>query len=181
MFIRKLTSSIVLLLVYVDDIAFSSNDLASINELTRTLRTQFDMKDLGDSKSFLGIEVMRSQRGLEPSATQVYLGVPFTRYAILGGDIVIGDERVAERYHELMSQLNVPFSLEKSLVSSVGALEFAKRFFVRGVTKNLSPVSCRMLRSLVSSISLVSVMRAIMSTDLPLSYRLREAGYRVYT
>ena len=114
-------------------------------------------------------------------AAQVYPGVPFTRYAILGDDIVIGDERVAERYHELMSQLNVPFSLEKSLVSSVSALEFAKRFFVRGVTKNLSPVSCRMLRSLVSSISLVSVMRAIMSTDLPLSYCLWEAGYRVTT
>ena len=45
-------------------------------------------------------------------AAQVYLGVPFTRYTILGDDIVIGDERVAERYHELMSQLNVPFSLE---------------------------------------------------------------------
>ena len=69
MFIRRSTSGIVLLLVYVDDIAFSSNDLASINELKRTLRTQFDMKDLGDSKSFLGIEVMRSQRGLEPSAS----------------------------------------------------------------------------------------------------------------
>lgn len=69
MFIRRSTSGIVLLLIYVDDIAFSSNDLASINELKRTLRTLFDMKDLGDSKSFLGIEVMRSQRGLEPSAS----------------------------------------------------------------------------------------------------------------
>ena len=49
MFIRRSTSGIVLLLVYVEDIAFSCNDLASINELTRTLRTQFDMKDLGDS------------------------------------------------------------------------------------------------------------------------------------
>lgn len=111
-------------------------------------------------------------------AAQVYPGVPFTRYAILGDDIVIGDERVDERYRELMLQLNVNLSLEKSLVSSVGALEFAKRFFVRGVTKDLSPVSCRMLRSLVSSISLVPVMRAIRSTDLPLSYRLREAGFR---
>ncbi|MCE2056015.1 hypothetical protein HAX54_043922 [Datura stramonium] len=34
-------------------------------------------------------------------AAQVYPGVPFTRYAILGDDIVIGDERVAERYREL--------------------------------------------------------------------------------
>lgn len=73
MFIRRSKSGIVLLLVYVDDIGFSSNDLASINELKRTLRTQFDMKDLGDSKSFLGIEVMRSQRGLEPSASMQWI------------------------------------------------------------------------------------------------------------
>lgn len=55
MFIRRSTSGIVLLLVYVDDIAFSSNDLASINEFKRTLRTQFDMKDLGDS-NFWGLK-----------------------------------------------------------------------------------------------------------------------------
>lgn len=42
MFIRRSTSGIVLLLVYVDNIAFSSNDLASINELKRTLRTLFE-------------------------------------------------------------------------------------------------------------------------------------------
>ncbi|MCD9640497.1 hypothetical protein HAX54_025836 [Datura stramonium] len=47
------------------------NDLASINELKRRLRTQFDMKDLGDSKSLLEIKVMRSQRVLEPSARQL--------------------------------------------------------------------------------------------------------------
>uniref|UniRef100_K4D7F6 Uncharacterized protein n=1 Tax=Solanum lycopersicum TaxID=4081 RepID=K4D7F6_SOLLC len=112
---------------------------------------------------------------------QVYPGVPFTRYAILGDYIFIGDERVAECYHELIPPLNIPFSLEKSLVSSVVALEISKRFFIRGVTEDLFPVSCHMLRSLVSSISLVPVMKAIMSKNLPLSYRLREDGYRVYT
>uniref|UniRef100_A0A3Q7IUG6 Reverse transcriptase Ty1/copia-type domain-containing protein n=1 Tax=Solanum lycopersicum TaxID=4081 RepID=A0A3Q7IUG6_SOLLC len=60
----------ILSLFCLDDIAFSSNDLASINELKRRLRTRFDMKDLGDStKSFLEIKVMRSQRVLEPSAS----------------------------------------------------------------------------------------------------------------
>ncbi|KAK4362911.1 hypothetical protein RND71_018152 [Anisodus tanguticus] len=112
---------------------------------------------------------------------QVYLGVPFTRYATIGDDIIIRDEQVAECYRELISPLNVPFSLEKSLVSSVGALEFAKRFFIRGVTKEFFPVSYHILRSLVSSISLVPVMKVIMSKDLPLSYHLREVGYQVYT
>ncbi|KAF3635483.1 hypothetical protein FXO37_25967 [Capsicum annuum] len=114
-------------------------------------------------------------------AAQVYPGVPFTRYTILGDNIIIRDERVAECYRELIPPLNVPFSLEKSLVSSVGALEFGKRFFVRRVTKDFFPVSCHMLRSLVSSISLIPVMRAIMSNNHPLSFHLWEAGYRVYT
>ena len=42
------------------------NDLASINELKKTLRTQ---RNLENSKSFLEIEVMRSQRGLEHKAS----------------------------------------------------------------------------------------------------------------
>ena len=51
-------------------------------------------------------------------AAQVYPGVPFTRYAILGDDIVIRDEWVAERYRELIPPLNVPF-LVREIVSIV--------------------------------------------------------------
>ncbi|KAF3626040.1 hypothetical protein FXO38_29467 [Capsicum annuum] len=200
----------------MDDIAFSSNDLALINELKIRLRTQFDMKVWGRSKGSMlvkeraltgGVVVLlltgflpytpadayflplkKIEKIANPThmevfdgAAQVYPGVPFTRYAILGDDFIIEDEPVAERYHELILPLNVQFLLEKSLVSSVGDLEFGKRFFLRGVTKKFFPVSCHMLRSLVSSISLVPVMRAIMPKNLPLSYHLQEAGYRVYT
>ncbi|PHU22077.1 hypothetical protein BC332_07184 [Capsicum chinense] len=112
---------------------------------------------------------------------QVYPGVPFKRYAILGDNIIIRDERVDEHYHELIPPLNVPFLLEKLFVSSIGVLGFAKRFFIRGVIKDFFPISCDMLISLVISISPVLVIKAIMSNNLPLSYCLREAGYRVYT
>ena len=53
----------------VDDIAFSSNDLASINELKRRLRTQFDMKDLGVADVILGIKILKTPNGLELSQT----------------------------------------------------------------------------------------------------------------
>ncbi|KAG5571912.1 hypothetical protein H5410_061678 [Solanum commersonii] len=124
---------------------------------------------------------LKQAEGLGLKAAQIYLGVPFTRYATFGDDIIIGDEQVAKHYCELIPPLNVPFSLEKSLVSSVGALEFAKRFFVLEESKDFFPVFYNMSRSFVSSISLVPVMRAIMSKNFPLLHRLQEAGCRVYT
>jgi len=49
-------------------------------------------------------------------------------YALLGDDIVIADEAVAGSYHLVMTEyLGVDINLSKSLVSSSGIMEFAKR------------------------------------------------------
>lgn len=56
----------------------------------------------------------------------------FTRYLVLGDDIVIADGRVAEEYIKLMSALGVQIGLAKSLVSSNGSFEFARQFVFRG-------------------------------------------------
>ncbi|PHT42584.1 hypothetical protein CQW23_16609 [Capsicum baccatum] len=138
-------------------------------------------KNMGDFILFPDTPIFVLGKSFPRSATQVYPGVPFTCYDILSDEIIIKDERVDECNHEIIPPLNVPFSLQKSLESSVGALEFAKQFFVRGVTKDLFPVSYHILRSLVSSISIVLVMRAIISKNFLLSYRLWKARYRVYT
>lgn len=89
------------------------------------------------------------------AAWRVRPGVRFWDYALalLGDDIVIADPEVAESYKQVMAEAEVTISIEKSLVSDKGALEFAKRFLTEGGTVDLSPVSCRMLRTLVSSIS----------------------------
>lgn len=60
------------------------------------------------------------------AATRV--GYPgFTNYALLGDDIVIANEAVANAYHEIMTQvLGVEINLSKSLVST-NSFEFAKR------------------------------------------------------
>lgn len=51
---------------------------------------------------------------------------PFSAYALLGDDIVIGDKLVAFHYQALLADLNVTISVPKSLISDNGALEFAK-------------------------------------------------------
>lgn len=74
-------------------------------------------------------------------AEQIYPGRVFRDYAVLGDDVVIADERVAQVYADALSKLGVTISHAKSLISHRGAAEFAKRFRVRNLTVDLSPVS----------------------------------------
>jgi hypothetical protein len=55
----------------------------------------------------------------------------FDRYCILGDDIVIADSGVAGAYKELLAQLDMPISEQKTYVSD-DTYEFAKRWICRG-------------------------------------------------
>ena len=54
----------ILLLLYVDDMIITSNDLSGIQELKNFLSQQFEMKDLGHLSYFLGLEITHSTDGL---------------------------------------------------------------------------------------------------------------------
>jgi hypothetical protein len=56
----------------------------------------------------------------------------FSAYAVLGDDVVIGDYRVAKEYTVLCDTLGVQIGLHKSIISTNGSAEFAKRFFFKG-------------------------------------------------
>ncbi|WZY94101.1 hypothetical protein YC2023_066430 [Brassica napus] len=57
-------AGIVVLLVYVDDIVITGSDKVGIKETKEFLKSVFDIKDLGEMKYFLGIELCRSEEGL---------------------------------------------------------------------------------------------------------------------
>ncbi|VVA26044.1 Hypothetical predicted protein, partial [Prunus dulcis] len=67
LFTCKRGKSFIALLIYVDDILITGNNLGAINSLKRFLHTRFRIKDLGDLKFFLGIEVSRSKKGISIS------------------------------------------------------------------------------------------------------------------
>lgn len=79
------------------------------------------------------------------AAEKVYPGRKFDRYAVLGDDVLIADPRVAPVYASLLDRLGVSISSSKSLISDTGCMEFAKRFWVDGGQKDLSPLSLRCL------------------------------------
>ena len=64
LFTRVQGSVFIALLVYVDDILIASNDMPSVHALKDSLHAEFKLKDLGNLKYFLGLEVARSAKGI---------------------------------------------------------------------------------------------------------------------
>lgn len=83
---------------------------------------------------------------------------------------------MASRYEELMLSLGVSISKPKSLISSIGALEFAKKFRIH--ERDLSPINVQMVFASVHSVAWMPVLKVFF---LQTSLRLRSAGFRRYT
>ena len=55
---------IVVILIYVDDLIIGGYSMVEISKLKKNIEMQFHMKDLGELKYFLGIEIIRSESGI---------------------------------------------------------------------------------------------------------------------
>lgn len=64
MFVKNSNQGIVVILIYVDDLVITENDQVGMEHLKQHLGKEFDIKDLGNLKYFLGIEIARSLKGL---------------------------------------------------------------------------------------------------------------------
>ena len=64
LFVKQHGKLFIALLVYVDDILTASNDLKAVEDLKLSLDKHFKLKDLGNLRYFLGLEVARSQKGI---------------------------------------------------------------------------------------------------------------------
>ncbi|KAA0033074.1 reverse transcriptase [Cucumis melo var. makuwa] len=66
---------IAVLIVYVDDIVLSGDDQAEISQLKQRMSNEFEIKDLGNLKYFLGMKVTRSKEGISVSQRKYTLGL----------------------------------------------------------------------------------------------------------
>ena len=64
LFLKKRGNKITCLIIYVDDMIITGDDSEEIEQLKKNLATEFEMKDLGALKYFLGVEVLRSKEGI---------------------------------------------------------------------------------------------------------------------
>jgi len=64
LFINCFEGSLIELLLYVDDIILAGNDKEEIERIKQALNETFKIKDLGNLKYFLGLEIERSKKGI---------------------------------------------------------------------------------------------------------------------
>jgi len=80
----------------------------------------------------------------------------FPLYSVLGDDVVIFDEAVANQYLDIMRDLGLGINLSKSVISRNGSFEFAKRFIVQG--QDLSALSFKELDVAMLSLDAMALL-----------------------
>ncbi|KAL9265456.1 Retrovirus-related Pol polyprotein from transposon RE1-like protein [Drosera capensis] len=70
LFIKKSSAGIILLLLYVDDMIITSDNIYDIQKVKEFLSAQFEKKDLGMVSYFLGLEVSKSYTSYYLSQTK---------------------------------------------------------------------------------------------------------------
>ncbi|WZZ44936.1 hypothetical protein YC2023_041195 [Brassica napus] len=82
-------SGMIALLVYVDDIIITGSDKEGIIATKEFIKSMFEIKDLGEMKYFLGIEICRSKEGLFMSQRKYTLDLfPSSRFCPNGFSLV---------------------------------------------------------------------------------------------
>ncbi len=61
---KKTNYGIVIIVIYVDDLIIIGDSDVDIFDLKKLLKQKFEMKDLGELRYFLGIEVIQSPKGI---------------------------------------------------------------------------------------------------------------------
>ena len=61
---KKVGKSLIILVLYVDDIILIGSDPNHINHVKSSLKKKFEMKDLGHLHYFLGLRVLQSKEGI---------------------------------------------------------------------------------------------------------------------
>jgi hypothetical protein len=62
--VKKTDHGIVVIVIYVDDLIITGDSDADIFDLKKLLKQKFEMKDLGELRYFLDIEVIQSPKGI---------------------------------------------------------------------------------------------------------------------
>lgn len=87
----------------------------------------------------------------------------FRDYTIIGDDVAIFSEPVAQRYQEIMTILGVEINLKKSIISTQKpfSAELAKRIFLDGV--EYSPLPPDVIKSCCKDYRIIPQLISIMS------------------
>ena len=67
---KKVSKSLIILVLYVDDLILTGSDPNLINHVKSSLKKQFEMTNLGHLHYFLGLQVLQSNKGISLSQSK---------------------------------------------------------------------------------------------------------------
>ena len=67
---KKVGKSLIILVLYVDDLIITGSDPNLINHVKSSLKNKFEMTDLGHLHYFLGLQVLQSKEGISLSQSK---------------------------------------------------------------------------------------------------------------
>ncbi|KAJ9536278.1 hypothetical protein OSB04_un000550 [Centaurea solstitialis] len=123
-------SSVIFLILYVDDILIATNDLALLHDTKKFLAKNFEMKDLGDDSFVLGIQILRDRsRGILRLSQRSYIDKVLDRFGMLdskSGDTPIakGDKFSLKQYPK--NELEIKEMQKIPYASVVGSLMYVQ-------------------------------------------------------
>lgn len=91
--------------------------------------------------------------------------IRFNQYAILGDDIVIANDQVADRYTQLLYEMGVEISKPKTIVSK-DTFEFAKRLIHKSHEVSGFPISAFMDTWKIPTLAVLTLANEIHSRGL---------------
>jgi hypothetical protein len=83
LYVKKTDHGIIVIVIYVDDLIITRDSDADIFDLKKLLKQKFEMKDLGELRYFLGIEVVQSPKGIWLLQRQYALN-KLSKYGMMG-------------------------------------------------------------------------------------------------
>ncbi|CAN6698705.1 unnamed protein product [Malus baccata var. baccata] len=110
LFIKRMGGKVTLLIIYVDDMVVTGDDTEEIKRLQGYLSSEFEMKDLGGLKYFLGIEVARSRDGIYLSQRKYVLDI-LSETGMLACKLV--ETPIVQNHHLAIYQDQVPTNKER--------------------------------------------------------------------
>ena len=122
--------SLIYLLIYVDDMLIASKNVEEIEKLKKQMKNEFEMKDLGEAKKILGMEIIRDrEKGLVCLNQRQYLEKLIRKFGVhdstkpvstpLASHFKLSSLQCSKTDKEKLQMKNIPYA------NLVGSLMYA--------------------------------------------------------
>lgn len=100
--------TLILILVYVDDILIAGNNVERIAEIKKRLKEEFEIKDMGEAKYCLGIEIVRKENEIT-LIQRKYIKDILNRFEMENAKGIDTPANVNERFDSEINNCDVPY------------------------------------------------------------------------